>query len=768
MRFVIVTLDHHLSGAFERARAELRREVPALELRLHVAADWMADAGAAERCRADLRAADVVLVTQIFLEDQAAEILPVLAEKRDAYDALVCAMCSPEVMRMTRMGRFSMGGPKAEDAEEGGWSPAAIFKRLRGSRTDRTTGEAQVRQLRRIPRLLRFIPGAAQDVRAYYLVLQYWLAGSERNLASLVRLLVHRYARDEKLRKRVRPEPPEEYPEVGVYHPSLPGSRMAEDPKLVLSMRGGAGKTGTVGLLLMRSYLLAGNTRHYDAVIRALEERGLRVLPAFAYGLDSRPALERIFRDPATGRSRIDALVSLTGFSLVGGPAYNDSDAARGLLAGLDIPYLAAQPLELQTSEAWRDDPRGLSPLQSTLMVAIPELDGATGPVVFAGKSGEAADADAHPITDRVERLADRVGKWVALRRTAKAERKIGLVLFNFPPNAGNTGTAAFLAVFESLHRVLIALKADGYAVDVPATVDELRRRIVEGNAERYGALANVHHRMPADVHVRREPWLREIEGAWGPAPGRQQSDGASIHVLGERFGNVFVGIQPAFGYEGDPMRLLFERGFAPTHAFSAFYRWMREDFGAHAYLHFGTHGALEFMPGKQVGLSSACWPDRLIGDVPNLYLYASNNPSEGTIAKRRAAATLVSYLTPPISHAGLYRGLLDLKASVDRHRALPPESADERASLAELIQAQAAALDLASPAPAWAESADAEIAALTGRLLELEYALIPNGLHVVGQPMSPEERIDTLTAMAEGMETGIVAAAAPPHPRPL
>jgi magnesium chelatase subunit H len=254
-------------------------------------------------------------------------------------------------------------------------------------------------------------------------------------------------------------------------------------------------------------------------------------------------------------------------------------------------------------------------------------------------------------------------------------------------------------------------------------------------------------------MHVRREPWLREIEAAWGPAPGRQQADGASIHVLGERFGNVFVGIQPAFGYEGDPMRLLFERGFAPTHAFSAFYRWMREDFGAHAYLHFGTHGALEFMPGKQVGLSSACWPDRLAGDVPNVYLYASNNPSEGTIAKRRAAATLVSYLTPPIAHAGLYRGLLELKASIDRLRALAPDADGERAALAELVQSQAAALDLCPAEPAWGESASTEASLVAARLLEMEYALIPHGLHVVGEPMRPSDRIGTLAAMAEGME---------------
>ena len=128
--------------------------------------------------------------------------------------------------------------------------------------------------------------------------------------------------------------------------------------------------------------------------------------------------------------------------------------------------------------------------------------------------------------------------------------------------------------------------------------------------------------------------------------------------MLGARFGNVFVGVQPAFGYEGDPMRLLFEGRFTPTHAFSAFYRWLREDFAADAVLHFGTHGALEFMPGKQAGLSGDCWPERLIGDLPNIYLYAANNPSEGLIAKRRSGATLVSYLTPPLARRpGCTRG---------------------------------------------------------------------------------------------------------------
>ena len=321
-------------------------------------------------------------------------------------------------------------------------------------------------------------------------------------------------------------------------------------------------------------------------------------------------------------------------------------------------------------------------------------------------------------------------------------------MLFNFPPNAGATGTAAYLSVFASLHHTLGALKAAGYKVDVPESVDALRNQIIHGNAAYYGAQANVAARIPADDHVRREPYLADIERQWGPAPGRQQSDGGGIFVYGAQLGNIFVGVQPAFGYEGDPMRLLFEHGFSPTHAFSAFYRWIAEDFGAHAVLHFGTHGALEFMPGKQAGMSQACWPDRLIGNLPNFYIYASNNPSEGTIAKRRAGAALISYMTPPVTKAGLYRGLLDLKSSLDRWRALEPGTdAAQSDSLIGLIQAQAATVDLSAPEPAWTGDTDARIARLGIELMELEQTLIPHGLHIIGEAPTPDQRAEMLDA---------------------
>ncbi len=526
-----------------------------------------------------------------------------------------------------------------------------------------------------------------------------------------------------------------------------------------------SGKRGTVGLLLMRSYLLAGNTDHYDGVITAMEARGLRVLPAFATGLDSRPAIEAFFLD--NGHPRIDALVSLTGFSLVGGPAYNDAKAAEDMLAKLDVPYLSVAPVEFQSIEQWGASPRGLLPVEATMMVAIPELDGATGSMVFGGRGSaeklacqgcahactfhHADDVhDMHSCIERADMLAARVGKLIDLRRSHKAARKVAAVIFNFPPNAGNTGTAAFLSVFESLHNTLAALQREGYTVELPPSVDALRERIITGNAARHGAAANVHARIATDDHVRREKHLKEIEATWGPAPGPQQSDGSSLFVLGERFGNVFVGIQPAFGFEGDPMRLLFEKGFAPTHAFSAFYRWLREDFAADAVLHFGTHGALEFMPGKQNGLSAQCWPDRLIGDLPNLYLYAANNPSEGTLAKRRAAATMISHLTPPVAQAGLYKGLVELKEALQRFRSLEPEAQAERGGLVPMIQAMAAALDLATPQSAWSVDAQAAITRLNDAVLELEYTLIPYGLHVVGRAPSAPQRVDMLLSLAE------------------
>ena len=739
VRVTIVTLDNHLSGTVERAAAQFAREGLNIDIAFHAAADWDRDPSRLDAAKADVARADIVIATMLFLDDHIRAILPTMEARRESCDAMLGLMSGSEIVRLTRLGGYRMDAPAK--------GPLALLKKLRGSsKPGASSGAKQMRMLRRLPRILKYIPGTAQDVRAYFLTLQYWLSGSDDNVVNMIRALVDRYADGERrgLRGTMTPQAPADYPEIGVYHPALKG-RMSEDARVLPAK----GKAGTIGLLMLRSYLLGRDTGHYDGVIAAFEAKGLNVVPAFASGLDSRPAIEKFFIKD--GRNSVDAVVSLTGFSLVGGPAYNDTAAAEAILSKLDVPYIAAHPLEFQTLQAWGAGRQGLLPLEATMMVAIPELDGAIVPTVFGGRS----DGSATPCTgcgrrcsfpstglvremvscpERAEALAAKVVKFVALRRAERFDRKLAIVLFNFPPNAGAVGTAAHLAVFESVHATLVRLSNEGYDVSVPPTVAALRDAVLKGNADRFGSDANVLHRIPADDHVRREPHLAEIEAQWGPAPGKQQADSSSIHVLGAQFGNVLVGVQPAFGYEGDPMRLLFEGRFAPTHAFSAFYRYLREDFAADAVLHFGTHGALEWMPGKQAGLSGDCWPERLIGNVPNFYIYAANNPSEGLLAKRRSGATLIGYVTPALEEAGLYKGLAELKALVERWRTA---DANEQAVIAPMVRDAAAELDLECES----------IPALAAGLYDIERALIPHGLHIVGRPMEASQRAAILDA---------------------
>jgi len=394
------------------------------------------------------------------------------------------------------------------------------------------------------------------------------------------------------------------------------------------------------------------------------------------------------------------------------------------------MPYVAAHPLEFQTLSQWSGSNGGLGPIETTMLVALPELDGAINPTVFAGRHGNSGNQRAMaPCNERINILAERCEKLILLRKKSAANKKIAIIIFGFPPNAGAAGTAAYLNVFGSLYRTMLQMKLDGYNIEVPSSVEELRDQVLKGNSSKFGQDANVACRVDADWVVKNTPWLEEIENQWGSAPGRVQSDGNSVFVLGKDFGNVFVGLQPSFGYEGDPMRLLFEKGFAPTHAFSTFYQWLKNEYKADAVLHFGMHGALEFMPGKQVGLSGEDWPDRLIGNLPNIYLYACNNPSEASLAKRRSNAVTITHLTPPVIAAGLYKGLQELKDSLVRWREMLDDDA-ARPELAALIREQAEILDFS----------ETDIDALWLKLLETEEALVPEGLHVLGEELSDHQ----------------------------
>ena len=774
IRICVITLDAHLASAMDHAREQLMQELGGLRLNLHAAAEFAADAAKLKHCLEDIAEADIIVANMLFLEEHIRLVQAALEARRMDCDAMLVCLSASEVTKLTRVGRFDMQKPSSaamnflkklrgasrssdsatdDDPGTDELSKGLMRRPSQASSQPASSGEKQMAMLRRLPKILRFIPGTAQDVRVYFLCMQYWLAGSQGNLGNMLRLLVDRYASGPRaqLRGRLKIQDPIEYPDVGLYHPTLENGVCTE----LSALPGFQSKTirPRVGVLVLRSYLLADNVAHYNAVILALEARGMQVITAFASGLDARSAIERYFFDQQAKPS-IDVLLSLTGFSLVGGPAYNDAKAAQEILQRLDVPYIAAQAVEFQLLNQWEESERGLMPVESTMMVAIPELDGATGSMVFGGRGPSQRNMSAHP--ERVQTLAARIEKLIRLRKKSAAERKLAIVIFGFPPNAGSIGTAAHLDVFASLWHLLNRLQGEGYRINMPASLADLREQILHGNAMRYGTSANVAAQISVDDYIEGERWIDAISAQWGPAPGRLQSDGQSIFVYGLDLGAVFIGVQPAFGFEGDPMRLLFEKSFTPTHAFAAFYRYLREQFQADALLHFGTHGALEFMPGKQCGMSEACWPDRLISDTPHFYFYAANNPSEATIAKRRAAATLLSYRTPPLAQAGLYAGLHELKVLVERWRGLAPELQQERDLLQTLIVEQAVKLELVT---ASASASEQGVAHIQARVLEIEQSLIPEGMHQLGSEPSRESLMTWAQAMLQAAAGAPVSA---------
>ncbi|MEP6569576.1 MAG: cobaltochelatase subunit CobN [Acidobacteriota bacterium] len=692
----------------------------------------------------DLRKADLVFVIHVMDGENAARLLGALEKYKERHAAVIVINCMPDLMRRTRMGRLDIArlsgtrtgkGEKDEGKAEGsgqsrlealGLLAAAgswVSRQVKRSKVDHAKEAGGTKHdhgqylkwIDKLPGLLKFLPsaGGLGDAKHYLNIFCYFLQPTPANIRSMILYALKQYVIDERLRQaRVRVPPPERMPSVAIYHPDAAAlfQTFADYRNWYLarsqkSAQWRLDSSNTIGLLLMRPQVVSKTTKHYDALIRAIEAEGLSVIPALSTLMDNREAVTKFFvgdeeskvespksrvktrtkdhRSMINDQSRVSQIVSLTGFSFVGGPAMNDSEAAAEFLHQLNRPYRSAVSLDTQTIDAWRSSQTGLNPVQAGMQIAIPEIDGATEPFIYGGIPGNGVEPVA--LEDRCARFARRLRRWNRLRTAPRNEVKLALTLFCFPPNKGNIGTAADLDVFPSLWDTLKRLESEGYKVELPASADTLREMLIGGNAESFSASANVAYRMNVDEYRSLCPYVAEVEKDWGAAPGRVNSFAGELLIQGVQLGNIFIGVQPTFGYEGDPMRLMMARSGSPHHGFMAFYTYLSQVLNVDAVVHMGTHGALEFMPGKQIGLSAECWPDRLIGELPNIYIYSVNNPSEGSIAKRRSYAELISYLTPPIENAGLYRELATLKDLVMSYRQSTNES--ERQRLFESIE---------------------------------------------------------------------------------
>lgn len=710
MKITVLYVGSSLLAPLKKAEHEInRRHKLSLEVATHNFGSPLSDIEW-QQVEVDLAESQLVFVIHVMDGENASRLLTSLGRHENDHNAVIVINCMPDLMRRTRMGRLDISAispsPQAESKEVKSRSVQAlnalasaaswIGKQAR-VRKEKTRSHGQYLKLvDRLPQILKFVPtaGAFTDAKHYLYLFCYFIQPTPTNIQSMLLYALKYYGDDSASLVKLRVPQPEHMPSVAIYHPAAPGlfesfskyekwyGQYRTKNKEQSSKNEVLDPSSTIGLLLMRPQVISKATRHYDALINAIEAEGLSVVPAIATLMDNREAVSKFFiqRPGAEGqrpRSSVSQIVSLTGFSFVGGPAMNDSVAAAKFLSELNLPYRSAVSLDTQTIEAWRESQTGLNPVQAGMQIAIPEIDGATEPFIYGGIGERGREPE--PLKERCVRLARRLGRWNRLRTVPRDQLKLAFTLFCFPPNKGNIGTAADLDVFPSLWDTLNRLKQDGYAVEVPESADALREMLLTGNSDGFGSQANVAYTMKAAEYRRLCPYISEIESEWGLFPGTINSVRGEVLVQGIALGNVFIGVQPTFGFEGDPMRMMMARGGAPHHGFMAFYLYLSRVLNVDAVIHVGTHGALEFMPGKQIGLSSSCWPDRLIDELPNLYLYSVNNPSEGSIAKRRSYAELISYLTPPIENAGLYKELATLKDVVLSYRQSTDELERER-----------------------------------------------------------------------------------------
>ncbi|KAM3099920.1 magnesium chelatase subunit H [Phormidesmis sp. 146-12] len=761
-----------LIAGFESFNADLYRQAaqvaqvrcPALDILVFSDRDLAANPTQVE---AALQTADVFFGSLLFDYDQ----VMWLRERVKRIPIRLVFESALELMSLTQLGKFAIG-----DKPKGMPKPVKFIldKFSNGREEDKLAG--YISFLKVGPKLLKFVPGQkVQDLRNWLIVYGYWNAGGSDNVAALFWTLAEKYLGLEIGEIAA----PIETPNIGLLHPDYAG--YFESPQQYLDWYATkqtpssllpppsslSSSLPTIALLLYRKHVITKQP-YIPQLIRQFEQAGLIPLPIFINGVEGHVAVRDWMTTPYEQAQRqkgiretpslsaeavtVDAIVSTIGFPLVGGPAGSmeagrQIEVAKRILSAKNVPYMVAAPLLIQDIHSWTQ--QGIGGLQSVVLYALPELDGAIDTIPLGGLVGEKI----YLIPNRVKRLTGRLKQWIQLHQTATSDRKLAIILYDFPPGYGATGTAALLNVPRSLLNLLKALKEQGYTVgDLPEDGEDLIRQVKAADTD-------IHPDQTSISTRKLEKWLgylltSRVEKQW------KSLSGSGIKTLGDdlvwggvQLGNVWIGVQPPLGISGDPMRLMFERDLTPHPQYAAFYQWLQKDLQANALIHFGMHGTVEWLPGSPLGNTGYSWSDILLGDLPNLYIYAANNPSESILAKRRGYGVLISHNVPPYGRSGLYKELMSLRELIAEYREDPEKNDLLRSAIAKKIADtgldtdcpfdDAKRLGIAfTPETIGLFSRDAfnqYLVKLYEYLQILENRLFSSGLHTLGEPPNPE-----------------------------
>ncbi|RXK51409.1 cobaltochelatase subunit CobN [Halorientalis pallida] len=619
----------------------------------------------------------------------------------------------------------------------------------------------------------------------------YLERGGTANVANCLRYLTATYATD----ADPAYDEPVDLPTEGVYHPDHPAASYDE---LVETFDPAA---PTVAIWFYESHWTHENTHYVDAQVRAVEAQGANALPIFcepATDAEGQWDAERVTEEwllDAHGESVVDAVLSSFMFSLSmderGRSASDEGDSAEEVfLDRLGVPVIQTVTT-MRSRSRYESSDTGVMGFELALSVALPEFDGnvITHPISGKERTDDTADIGSapkqhFPIDDRVDHAARLAVNWAELRHTPNADKQVAVVLHNYPPSDDGIGTAFGLDSPESTVNLLDELRARGYDMggrsppDGQSLIDDLTAQLtlddrwVAPEDVRELSVDTVAPDRYGDWFAEKDERFREnVIEEWGEAPDRP------FAIPGVEFGNVLVTVQPPRGFGMDPSKVYHDSDLQPPHDYVAFYEWLEREFAADAVVHLGTHGSLEWLPGKTVGLDGESAPDQLIDAIPNVYPYIVNNPGEGTQAKRRSYAAVVDYLTPVMSNAGTYDDLADLEELADRYREAGMEDArtDDGEALADRIRETVDDLDLSvelgiageidekadvrgpdeagsTLAEGTVEGDEVDIDALVERiheyLTDVKTTQIRLGLHTMGEPPDGDRLTEYLVAL--------------------
>lgn len=800
-----------------------------------------------------VREADAFIGSLIFDYD---DVLVVQSLLPDVKGPRLVFESATELMSFNQVGSFNM----MQNADGGPAGPPPAVKAILskfGSSKEEDKLSGYLKLLKVGPDLLKFIPGEkASDLRTWLESYRYWNQGGFNNVKAMLSIVAARCreslgaqggSETATMSLETLPEL-EVTPDVGLIHPlrqdlgsnqyfTSPATylywRLSDETRQLAKQKNftlAPDSAPRVAILLFRKHVITGQ-RYLQDLLTIMEAQGVLPIPIFINGVEAHTIVRdlltseheieqvrrgKVRRDDTyrpTDAVSVDAIVNTVGFPLVGGPAGSmeagrNVEVAQKLLTSMNVPYIVASPLLLQSIPQWKAN--GVLGLQSVVLYSLPELDGAVDSVVLGGLVGDKIAL----VPERVRKLTDRVKAWVGLRRTPPSKRKVAISLYGFPPNVGAVGTAALLDVPHSLDSLLNRLHAEGYDVgkwssDPDASGESLvaALAILSENPVQTGGAEKMETSIEAKIKRATEGdqtvaatlarpggglggarvlaknlsmddlekllgkyMFKKVRRAWTTRDrGPGVTGNGELVVAGLQLGNVWIFVQPLLGVEGDPMRLLFERDLTPHPQYCATYEWLRlpeskGGFGAQAIVHFGMHGTVEWLPGQPLGNDRQSWSDELMGELPNLYVYAANNPSESILAKRRGYGTIISYNVPPYGRSGLYLELANLKDLVDEYRssATIEGNPDLLKTIYDLSQRSGMVKDVplltdpkdpdsivdADILPTLsAEAASDWVKRVADYLVLLQDRLFSSGLHVFGSHPSDEQLLSYLQA---------------------